>query len=120
MVKVLKCFSVNINGRAVLNTDAAGEGHLTCMNGMRYVMMNFTRHYLSNFINLNMKNSTTINTSFYHCYICRSITMIWVALGHFYLYGVAYAANTQIPIIIRNRGDCEQVSFIWITNSHCL
>ena len=46
--------------------------------------------------------------------------MIWVALGHFYLYGVAYAANTQIPIIIRNRGDCEQVSFIWITNSHCL
>ena len=50
IVKVLKCFSININGRAVLNTDAAGEGHLTCMNGMRYVMINFTKSINSNFL----------------------------------------------------------------------
>ena len=35
VVKVLKCFSVNINGRAVLNTDPPKEGHLSCMNWMR-------------------------------------------------------------------------------------
>ena len=35
IVKVLKCFSVNINGRIVLNTDPPGEGHLTSMNGIR-------------------------------------------------------------------------------------
>ena len=38
--------------------------------------------------------------------------MIWVALGHFYMYGVAYAANTQMPIIIRNRGDCDKVKAV--------
>ena len=36
LVNILKCFSININGRAVLNTDSPGEGHLTCMNGLRY------------------------------------------------------------------------------------
>ena len=36
IVKIFKCFSVNINGRAVLNTDVAGEGHITCLNGLRY------------------------------------------------------------------------------------
>ena len=36
LLKILKCFSININGRAVLNTDSPGEGHLTCMNGLRY------------------------------------------------------------------------------------
>ncbi len=35
VVKILKCFSVNINGRAILNTDSPGEGHITCMNGLR-------------------------------------------------------------------------------------
>ena len=57
-----------------------------------------------------------LNSFFNHWYICRSITMIWVALGHFYMYGVAYASNPQMPIIIRNRGDCEKVSCILITN----
>lgn len=37
--------------------------------------------------------------------------MVWVALGHFYMYGVAYAANTQMPILVRNRGECEQVEY---------
>ena len=35
IVKMLKCFSININGRIVLNTDKPKEGHLTCMNGLR-------------------------------------------------------------------------------------
>ena len=39
IVKIFKCFSVNINGRAVLNTDAGGEGHITCLNGLRQLII---------------------------------------------------------------------------------
>ena len=35
IVQILKFFSVNINGRAVLNTDPPGPGHISCMNGIR-------------------------------------------------------------------------------------
>ena len=46
--------------------------------------------------------------------------MIWVALGHFFMYGVAYASNTQMPIVVRNRGDCEKVYFNLIGNNQRL
>ena len=39
--------------------------------------------------------------------------MIWVALGHFYMYGVFLAAAGDTEPI-RNRGDGEKVNLLWI------
>ena len=37
--------------------------------------------------------------------------MIWVALGHFYMFGTFYAALMGLPIA-RNKLDCEKVIII--------
>ena len=50
IVSVLKCFSVNINGRAVLNTDSGGEGHIACLNGLRYFSLAEHYRYIFNVI----------------------------------------------------------------------
>ena len=44
------------------------------------------------------------------CLITRSITMLWVALGHFYMYGVFYGIFDTEPL--RNRGDAEKVNLL--------
>ena len=44
------------------------------------------------------------------CLITRSITMIWVALGHFYMYGLFYGLFDTEPL--RNRGDAEKVNLL--------
>ena len=44
-VKVLKCFSIYTNGRKVLNTNSGGEGHLNCLNGIRWVMTHVCRKW---------------------------------------------------------------------------
>lgn len=35
LIKFLKCFSFNSNGKRVLNTEVKGNDHLGCLNGMR-------------------------------------------------------------------------------------
>ena len=46
----------------------------------------------------------------------RSITMVWVALGHMYMFGIEYPVIFgQYPVfIVKNRGDCENVCKITI------
>ena len=46
------------------------------------------------------------------CLITRSITMLWVALGHFYMYGLPYGLFDTEPL--RNRGDAEKVNLLLI------
>ena len=46
------------------------------------------------------------------CLITRSITMLWVALGHFYMYGLFYGLFDTEPL--RNRGDAEKVNLLRI------
>ena len=38
--------------------------------------------------------------------------MLWVALGHFYMYGVFYGIFDTEPL--RNRGDAEKVNLLRI------
>ena len=38
--------------------------------------------------------------------------MVWVALGHFYMFGTWYPVIFGVdysPIVVKNRGDCEKV-----------
>ena len=42
-------------------------------------------------------------------YSFRSITMVWVALGHFYMIGTFYPIFGS-PVMLRNKGDAEKVS----------
>lgn len=36
LAEILKCFSININGKIILNTEKKGGDHLGCLNGIRY------------------------------------------------------------------------------------
>ena len=47
------------------------------------------------------------------CLITRSITMLWVALGHFYMYGLFLPATGDTEPL-RNRGDAEKVNLLRI------
>ena len=42
-------------------------------------------------------------------YSFRSITMVWVALGHFYMIGIEYPLFGA-PVMLRNKGDAEKVA----------
>ena len=37
-VSMLKCFSININGKSILKTEM-GKGAITCLSGMRFISM---------------------------------------------------------------------------------
>lgn len=36
IIKFVKCFSFNSNGKKILDTQVRGDHHLGCLNGMRY------------------------------------------------------------------------------------
>ena len=38
IVSMLKCFSININGKSILKTEM-GKGAITCLSGMRFISM---------------------------------------------------------------------------------
>ena len=105
MVKMLKCFSININGRRVLNTGSAGAGHLGCLNGLRYFCECYHLHH-DVFVTLYNWNTAPL-LFYYNTFFFRSISMIWVALGHFYMFGLFYPVLMPIPL--RNRMDAEKV-----------
>ena len=37
--------------------------------------------------------------------------MLWVALGHMYMFGIEYPVifGESSPFVVKNRGDCEKV-----------
>lgn len=70
-VRIMLCFSVNINGRKILNTDVQGHNQLECLNGIRLDFEAFSFQVCS---------FTLFSTGF------RVLSMIWVIVGHVYVY----------------------------------
>ena len=78
LVKILKCFSIDNNGRKVLSSKGGGGDHLGCLSGI------------------------------------RTISMMWVVLGHSYLGG-----NFNQPVI-SNRSFIIRVCFTFEFHARAL